>query len=99
MNNRIRILLMTFKTPRIVWLQFVLAGVAAFAFQQSIEFGEEAYSKEGTYTKLIDGEYTEVGTDVAVTAGYNGGAISMGLVCCVCIFLVIWIEVHKSKRV
>ncbi len=99
MNNIIRILWMPFKMPRIVWFQFVLAGVAAFALNQSIEFGEKAYSEEGTYTKLIDGEYTEVGTDVALTAGYNGGAISMGLVCCVCVFAVVWIEVNKSKTV
>lgn len=83
---------------RLTWFQIVLSGVGAFTLNQSIEFGEETFSANGTFTKLINNEYVEVGTDIAVSSGYNGGALSMGLITCVCIFAVIWLEIHKMKK-
>ncbi len=94
-----KILQRIFKDTRLMWFQVVLTVVAAFTLSQSIEFGNATYSENGTYTKLIDNEYVPVGTDVAVAAGFNGGALSMGLIACVCIFAIIWIEIHKLKSV
>lgn len=56
----------------------MLSVIGAFTLDRSISFGEATYSDTGKYTKLIDNEYVPVGTDVAVSTGYSGGALSMG---------------------
>jgi len=75
----------------------LLSIIGAFTLEKSIKFGESKYSDTGTYTKLIDNEYVIVGTDVAVSTGYTGGALSMGLITSVCILAVIWIEMLKLR--
>ena len=32
------------------------------------------------------------------TSGFNGGAIAMGLITCVCILGVVWLEINRSKK-
>lgn len=35
--------------------------------------------------------------NVAITSGYNGGALAMGLICCMCVFGIVWLEVNKTS--
>ena len=98
MENKLPMKKRIFLNSRLMWFQLALSVVGAFTLNQSIKFGEETYSAEGTYTKLVNNEYVEVGTDIAVSTGYNGGSLSMGLITCVCIFSIIWIEIHKMNK-
>ena len=34
---------------------------------------------------------------VAITSGYDGGALAMGLITCACLISIVWLEVNKSK--
>ena len=72
----------------------------------------EAVERIGTRTRQVIGqgeEYTKsskgfdtimstADVDVAVTSGYNGGALAMGLITCVCILGVVWLEINRSKK-
>jgi len=42
------------------------------------------------------GSETLVG-EVDVTAGFDGGALAMGLITCMCIFGVVWLQINKTK--
>jgi hypothetical protein len=35
---------------------------------------------------------------VALSTGFNGGSIAMGLISCTCLFLIVWIEINLHKR-
>jgi hypothetical protein len=35
---------------------------------------------------------------VAVTSGYDGGALAMGLITCGCIIGIVWLEVIKIRK-
>ena len=59
-------------------------------------------SNVGTYEKKIIGNYEEtaetVGTSIAMDSGYNGGALAMGIICSVCIIMIVWLEINKQNR-
>ena len=73
------------------FLQFILSGVAITSWIMSYSFGLE-YAM-GNIPKSSDDTYQPT----SVTAGYDGGAISMGIICSVCIIMIVWIEINKSK--
>jgi hypothetical protein len=77
------------------FLQAILSVIALGASDQAYRFGNRTYWNVGTYKK---GFYEiETATDIAVSTGFNGGAISMGLIASMCIFGIIWIEISKQK--
>jgi len=41
-------------------------------------------------------DHTQIGTDVA--SDLEGGALAMGLICCVCIVMVVWIENSRKSK-
>ncbi len=81
-----------------IFLQLILSIGAIISWITCYELGNEMYSDVGTYTKeLADGSEEFVGTNIALSTGYAGGAIAMGTICSVCIIMIVWIEVNKLK--
>ena len=69
--------------------------LSALTYQSKTAIGEIGYNYLGDDWE----EYTEaVPLDVAITSGYNGAAIGMGLVCSVCIVMIVWIEIKKTSH-
>lgn len=93
------------------FLQFVLAIVAMLSFAEVEDIGYRYTSEVGTYetveyNKLTSGSFGHereyyssnpktAGTSVALSTGYSASAISMGLICSVCIVMIVWIEIRK----
>jgi hypothetical protein len=91
-----------FKFLQSIFLQVILGVIALVAFNESISLGEMFSSRVGTYEKNIIENYEEtvevVGTNIAVDSGYNGGSLSMGLICSVCIIMIVWLEINKKSN-
>lgn len=81
-------------------LQTVLAAVAALSWLESSYLGSRSASevKDGITIKKLDYEYISGGAAVDISTGFDGGALAMGLICCVCIVMIVWIEVLKVQR-
>jgi hypothetical protein len=75
------------------FLQLILSIVAYLSWIQTIEIANQRY-----IGKIIRNrsEQDIVATDV--TSGLEGGALAMGLICCVCIVMVVWIENSKKSK-
>ena len=54
------------------------------------------HSDVGIYLKRTDGNNEIVGTNI--DAGFNGGAIAMGLICSVSIIMIVWLEINKKSK-
>ena len=85
------------------FLQFVLAIIAYFSWLEVDYFGNKTLELKGSLNKNtsnpFDREYADlIATDVDVTAGFDGGALAMGLICCVCIIMIVWIEINKNPK-
>ena len=80
------------------FLQSLLAIVALFSWVESQELGYKYMSEVGTYGEEspMDGCKT-FGTSVSITSGFTGGALAMGLICCVCIVMIVRVEIKKEK--
>ncbi len=80
-------------------MQSLLATVAFYSWYEAQEIGNKELTDNGTYLKeLPNGDYESVGTSVAVSTGYIGGSLAMGLICSVCIIMIVWIEVNKKPQ-
>jgi len=81
-------------------LQSLLAIVAFFSWEEAIDFGSKTLIGEGSFNKNYRdfNNVQLVPTDVDVTAGFEGGALAMGLICCVCIIMIVWIEINKNPK-
>ena len=79
-------------------LQLILAVVACISWVQVNHFGNRVYSGKGIFEYPNHLRKKEVLTDVDVTSGFDGGALAMGLICCVCIIMIVWIEINKSTK-
>lgn len=80
------------------FLQALLSIVAIVSFDNAYSLGRRTFSKTGTfkpYNRVVD---ESIGTDVEVSTGFDGGALAMGLVCCVCIIMIVWIEINKKPK-
>ena len=82
-----------------IFLQTLLLIAAYNSWEKAIELGSETYSRGGSFDKNWDNRRASdyISTDVDVTAGFEGGAIAMGLITCVCIFGIVWLQINKSK--
>lgn len=86
-----------------IFLQLILSYVAFITWEEAIRIGEmedyiveqgKEYIKSGRFEKIVR---STSDVSVAITSGYNGGAIAMGLVSCVCILGVVWLQINKTK--
>jgi len=79
-------------------LQLILSIIACLSWLESSEIGNR--SNDGTYLKgtpnLDFDQKILTGTDV--TSGYDGGALAMGIICSVCIIMIVWIEINKKPK-
>ena len=78
-----------------IFLQVVL-GIVAFASFEECRMSGDRF-EVGTYEKGADYNTTEtVGT--TITSGFNGGTVAMGIICSVCIIMIVWLEVNKQNK-
>mgnify|MGYP001055453808 FL=1 len=82
-----------------IFLQILLTVVGYNSWEMAIELGSETLVGEGVFDENWDNyRVTKYIThDVDVTAGFDGGAIAMGLITCMCIFGIIWLQINKTK--
>jgi hypothetical protein len=71
-----------------IFLQTLLLITAYNSWEKAIELGSETYSADGSINKNFGtGQRSSyIPTDVDVAAGFDGGAIAMGLITCVCVY-------------
>lgn len=82
------------------FLQLVLLVIAFFSWLEAKNIGRRVSesSKDGiTYNPSTD-RFTNGDVAVAVTSGYDGGALAMGLITCACIIGTVWLEVNRLKQ-
>ena len=88
------------------FLQFLLFFGACLSWIECNEIGRRTFwqAEDGValneYRKGYGGSYSETiigGASVDVSTGFTGGAIAMGLIACMCIFGIVWIEINKQK--
>ncbi len=82
------------KTFKSIFLQLLLGIVALASWINCHLIGNN--SEGGTYLKSTDDDYETVGT--SIDAGYNGGALAMGIICSVCIIMIVWLEINKKAN-
>jgi|CoawatStandDraft_6_1074263.scaffolds.fasta_scaffold95366_2 hypothetical protein len=75
-------------------LQFGLSIIAFLSWFQAYTIGRRT-SVGQIFTENQD-EFIPSATDV--TSGHDGGALAMGLICCVCIIMIVWIEINKKTK-
>ena len=82
-----------------IFFQLLLSVVAYNSWKMAIRLGSKTKTADGVFDVNWDNGLNSdyISTDVDVTAGFDGGAIAMGLVSCVCILGVVWIQVNKTK--
>ena len=82
------------KTLKSIFLQLLLGIVAVASWINCHMIGN--HSDVGIYLKRTDGNNEIVGT--SIDAGFNGGALAMGIICSVCIIMIVWLEISKQNR-
>lgn len=82
------------------FLQILLSVVGYNSWEMAIELGSETLVSEGVFDENWDNSRVSryIPIDVDVTAGFDGGALAMGLITCMCIFGIVWLQLNKSKR-
>jgi hypothetical protein len=83
-----------FKFLKSIFLQFILAIVAVISWINSNEIGNR--TEDGTYYKNY--RHREELTGTSIDAGFDGGALAMGIICSVCIIMIVWIEINKKSK-
>ena len=76
------------------FLQALLSIVAIVSFDNAYYLGRRTF--RGSFDPNNVGGVKAIGTDVST--GFDGGALAMGLVCCVCIIMIVWIEINKKSK-
>ena len=79
------------------FLQALLSVVAFLSFENAYNLGRRTFSSKGTFNRYGSRDPLE-GTDVAVSTGFDGGSLAMGMICCVCIIMIVWIEINKKPK-
>ena len=79
---------------RITIFQLLLIGVSVFSWMETARIGNRVLTKTVTGGNK---EFFVEGAAVAVTAGFNGGAIAMGMITIAAICSVVYLEVMRSK--
>ena len=84
------------------FIQTLLAFVGYYSWLEVEIIGKESTSVDGTFSpEMYQGKsmkyQTLSATDVAITSGFNGGALAMGLICCTCIIIIGLLEIKKFE--
>ena len=101
----IKYLKQTYLFLKSIFLQFLLTIVAFNCWEEALRLGNEETSRFGVYTKEVKmdsypyrSHEEDFGTDVALSTGYDGGAVAMGMICSVCIIMIVWLEINKKRN-
>lgn len=80
---------------RITIFQLLLMGVAVFSWMETAHIGNRIYFKTVTGGHK---DFSVEGAAAAITSGFNGGAIAMGMITVVAICSILYLEVLRGKR-
>ena len=82
------------------FLQALLGLLAYESFERATRLGYKTASFNGKFDKypLSTRRQTLEATDVAMSAGFDGGALAMGFICCTCLIMIVWLEISKLKK-
>ena len=78
------------------FLQIILSIIALLSWLKASEIGN--ISDVGTYFKEINPNLESLRTGTNISSGYDGGALAMGIICSVCIIMIVWIEINKNQN-
>ena len=80
--------------------QLLLLFFAYDAFEKSDELGHSVREFDSYVPGLNENDVLMNinSNSVAITSGFNGGAVAMSLITCTCLFLVVWIELSIYQR-
>jgi hypothetical protein len=80
--------------------QLFLLYLSIEAFDKAKEFGDSVKSFDSNVYNIDQNGIEKYinANSIAVTSGYNGGAVAMGLISCTTLFLIVWIEVVLYKK-
>ena len=81
------------------FIQTLLAFVGYYSWLEAKIIGKEYESAMGNFLPEHS-RFKQIysATDVAITSGFNGGAIAMGLICCTCIITIGLLEIKKFEK-
>lgn len=85
-----------------IFLELLLSFVGIVSWIQTETLGSKWISEieDGFSYKFASINNKEAiigGASVDITSGFDGGALAMGLITCICIFGIVWIQINKSK--
>ena len=82
-----------------IFFQLLLSVVAYNSWKMAIRLGSKTKTAEGVFDVNWDNGLNSdyISTNVDVTAGFDGGALAMGLITCMCVFGVVWLQINKTK--
>ena len=84
-----------------IFLQVLLSYIAFVSWEKVDYFGNKTFRSVGFFDENGGRDYDylkPIATDVDVASGFDGGALAMGLVCCVCIIMIVWTEINKKPK-
>ena len=83
------------------FLQVILSILCVFSWLQTKNIGNRWVSEvaNGRHSVLPDlGVETIVGgASVHTSSGFDGGSLAMGLITCMCIYSIVWLQINKTK--
>lgn len=85
-----------FKYLQSIFLQFILSLVAIISWVNCQELGNN--SEGGVYDREISNALNSETVETSIEAGFNGGALAMGIICSVCIVMIVWLEIIKQNK-
>jgi|GEM_PF-2903807 len=92
-----------------IYLQSILGFIAFISWDEANHLGNmtRTFSQVGKRLSTSTRGFSRGGSPdvtpasenvaVAITSGYDGGALAMGLITCACLISIVWLEVNKSK--
>ena len=88
------------------FLQLILFVFACLSWVECSEIGRnyKGLSEDGVSDKFTEyyarpgDEQIIGGAAVDISTGFNGGALAMGLITCMCIFGIVWIEISRKSK-
>ena len=85
-----------------IFLEIILTVVGIFSWQQTNDIGNKWVSKvaDGKHSVLKNLEDIKTmvgGASVHTSSGFDGGSLAMGLITCMCIYGIVWLQIKKTK--
>lgn len=84
-----------------IFLQIILTLVGVFSWLQANNIGNrwESEVANGRHNVIPDLEFETIvgGASVHTSSGFDGGSLAMGLITCMCIYGIVWLQINKTK--